>query len=110
MAQRTGGKLNAGNSLVRDMAAQDRTVLAVCVQRFARKESGFGQCRVDGRAGVPLAQEEPVALGIPGTRSVDVQDATVQDSDDVGHRKRGSNVRAAAAVGHVERVDSDATR
>jgi hypothetical protein len=102
VAERAGGNLDAGDSLVGDVAAQQRAIGVVGCEEALVNEPAEGQRGVDGRTGVPLAQNEPVALRALGVGWPDSENPRVEDGESVCAGQRRRDVRAATAVGHAD--------
>ena len=92
---------------MRHVAAQIGTVLVVGVQLLNREESGFCQCGIHGRAGVALAQNESIPVGMLRFGRIDVQHAAIEHCQNVGHGKGRADVRTTASTRHVQGVEAD---
>jgi hypothetical protein len=102
-----GGDVDARNPFVRDVAAQERSVLVVRLQYRGIDESAQRERGVDPRAGVSLAQDEAIAVLPVGPRRIQTQDPGIEHRQRVRAREHGADVRAAAGVRHAQRMAPD---
>ena len=106
VAQRPGGELDAGH-VVTDVAHQFPLVAVIALEPLLGEETHLGQHGIDPSPAVPLAQNEAVAIRLVGPEGVHVQDACVENGEDIGHRQHAADVAASASVGHAQAVLAD---
>ena len=83
---------------------QRRSVGAIAFPAIPGEESAFRQHRVHGRGRMSLAEDEAVAVR-PIWPGADRPAApSIQDGQDVGHRKTRSDVRGPRAMDHAQRL------
>jgi hypothetical protein len=107
MAQGTSGYINAGQ-LMRDVTAEIGAVLVVRHELPGREETTFGEGGIEAGSGVTFAQHEAVAHVRLWRGGIDVQNAAVEDGEDVRAGENRSDVGPAAYVGHAKSVGADA--
>lgn len=95
------------HALMADVTAEAAAVLAVGEQLLHRKEAAFRQRRIDARARVALAQEQPVAAGHARIVGVVAQYVGIEHGHQIRHGKDAGDVRGAPAAGHLQRVKAD---
>ncbi len=99
-----------GTLLAVGVAVEHRQRLHVGLELLAREEPGLGKRRIEGRRGVPLAQDEAVARRIPGACGVDAERLEEERRQDVGAREIAARVPHPRAVNHAQAGDANAPR
>ena len=103
LAQRTGGRLDAGGQAVLRVARGPRAQLAEALELLERQVvAGQVEHRVEQHAGVAGAEHEAVAVEPVGPRGGVLRKRGPQH---VGHRRRAHGRTGVAAVGLLDRVD-----
>ena len=86
MPERPGGDLDARCLAVR-VPLQPAVHLAEAQQLGGREEPAMGERRVQGGAGVPLGEQQPVAVRPFGALGIDAQVVEVERGQDLGARE-----------------------
>lgn len=65
---------------------QGAVTLTEVIQQFAREIAAFGQCRVEDRSSMALAQHKAISVSPSRIVRIMAHDAEVESSHDVGRR------------------------
>ena len=84
--------------------------LAPVLEVFQREETTPGQCSIQQRRGMPLAEDEPVAVRPVGILGINTQAREEQRRHDLGGRERAARMTGSAAVDHFQAVDPQLAR
>ena len=87
MTQRTGGKLNAGQTFVRHMTAENGSVRIMFDEVVNREETALRQRRVHACTRVSFAQNKAITIQPVRFVRLVVQDMAIQDRQHICHRK-----------------------
>ena len=108
LAQRAGVGLDARRAVDFRMALQDRAEDLQRPQRFHGDAAQFGQRRVLGQHAVPLAQQEPIAIGPLQIARLEAHFVEIEHGNDVGNRAGAAQMAGRAVADH--RYDVPAQR
>ena len=92
------------------MARQVGTILIMRPEFLDREETALRENGIETAAGVSFAEDKTVAGRMLRLSRMDMQDAAVEDSEDVGARKNSTDMGAASGAGHAESVNADLFR
>ena len=67
----------------------------------------MGERRVEGGAGVPLGEQQPVTVRPVGTLGIDPQVVEVERGQDLGAGEGAAQVAAVAVVDHLQYVQPE---
>jgi hypothetical protein len=105
-----GGELDAGDALER-VPGKAAPHLLVGLELLDREEAALGERRIEGRARVPLAEDQIVPPVLLRLRRIDPQPAVEkQHGQDLGDRHRSADVGARRIGGHVHDVMAQRVR
>ena len=107
-AQRAGGHLHARRGAGHGVPLEAAAQLAERRQLLHRQVAALGQDSVEGGGGVPLAQDEAIAVRPGGVGGVVAEDAPVERRQDVRTRERAARVARPGGRRHGDYVASNA--
>src|SRR5436190_23005019 len=110
MAERAGGDLHAGNSLMRDMNAEVRAIHVVRVELFNREETALSQNSIECAARMSFAEDKAIAERPRRVEWIHIEHAAVKHRKNIRAGERGTDMRATAFAGHAQYIEADAFR
>src|SRR5260370_3037124 len=107
MAQRAGGKLDAGIVLVHDVAGERRAILVKSFKGFEREKTAFREHGIERGTGVTFAHDETIAVGPTGTLGVIAERPAVESRQEIRRGERGTDVRSVRFTSHAKSEPPD---
>lgn len=98
LAQRAGGIIDALDLQTVHVLGQAAAVLVQLLEPFAVDKAQIGKNHIQGRAGVALAEDEPVPVGPVGLLGTGPHNVIVQCGQNLNGRQRTAKMAAAGTV------------
>src|SRR5436853_7853755 len=93
--------------MMSNMASQAGAVLIEVIKPREREKAEFCEDSIEASAPVALAQNKAIALRPLRRAGIHSQHASIENSQQVGHRERNTDIRALGTVGHADDAASD---
>ena len=107
MSQLTSRDLYSGNTMMSNMASQAGSVLIEVIKPREREKAEFCEDSIEASAPVALAQNKAIALRPLRMAGIHSQHASIENSQQVGHRERSAHMSALRTVSHADDVASN---